>query len=216
VLCTGYISADDEHHSARLLHKVATVYLDDVHLYNRALEEHLKHMRLVLQRFKEEGFKLRLKNRYFGLLDMEYLGYIVSVSKISVSTKKLEGVADRRVHTAQKEVRNFVQFCNFYAKFIHHFSDLTAPLKDLLRKSQPQKVALTPACLEAFETLKLRLISAPCLILPEASSDATLTVATYASTVGIATFLLQDQGGRLQPFSYWARKLNPPERGNTY
>jgi hypothetical protein len=27
--------------------------------------------------------------------------------------------------------------------------------------------------------------------------------------------MLQDQGG-LQPFSYWARKLNPAERGNTY
>jgi hypothetical protein len=54
------------------------------------------------------------------------------------------------------------------------------------------------ACLEAFETLKLRLISAPCLILPEVSSDATFTVGTYASTVGIATIVLQDQGGGRQ------------------
>jgi hypothetical protein len=99
--------------------------------------------------------------------------------------------------TTQKEVRSFVQFCSFHAK-LHHFSDLTAPSTDLLRKSQPQKVTLTRACLEAFEALKLRLISAPCLILPEVTSDATFTVATYASTVGIATVLLQDQGGGLQ------------------
>jgi hypothetical protein len=97
-----------------------------------------------------------------------------------------------------------------------HFSDLTAPLTDLLRKSQPQKVTLTPACLEAFETLKLRLISALCVILPEVNSDATFTVATYASTVGIAAVMLQEQGGGLQPVSYCARKLNPTERGNTY
>jgi hypothetical protein len=83
-------------------------------------------------------------------------------------------------------------------------------------RSQPQKVTLTRACLEAFETLKLRLISAPCLILPEVGSDATFTVATEASTVGIATVMLQDQGGGLQPVSYWARKLNRFERGNTY
>jgi hypothetical protein len=37
-----------------------------------------------------------------------------------------------------------------------------------------------------------------------------------ALTLGIAAFLLQDQGGGLQPVSYWARKLNPTERGNTY
>jgi hypothetical protein len=120
------------------------------------------------------------------------------------------------VPTTQKEVRSFVQFCNFYARFIHHFSDRTAPLTDLLRKSQPQKVTLTPPCLETFETLKLRLISAPCQILPEVGSDATFTVATYASRVGVAAILLQDQGRGLQPVSYWARKLNPGERGNTY
>jgi hypothetical protein len=28
--------------------------------------------------------------------------------------------------------------------------------------------------------------------------------------------MLQDQGGGLQPVSYWARKLNLDERGNTY
>jgi hypothetical protein len=147
---------------------------------------------------------------------MEYLGYTVSAGKISVSTKKVEAVADWPVPTTQKEVRSFVQFCNFYAKFIHHFSDLTAPLTDLLRKSQPQKVTLTPTCLEAFKTLKLRLISAPCPILPEVGSDATFTVATDASTMGIAAVLLQDQGGGLQPVSYWAHKLNLAELGNTY
>ena len=54
------------------------------------------------------------------------------------------------------------------------------------------------------------------MILPEVSSDATFTVATDASTAGIAAVMLQDQGGGLQPVSYWARKLNPAERGNTY
>jgi hypothetical protein len=160
--------------------------------------------------------KLRLKKCFFGLQEMEYLGCIVPAGKISVSTKKVEAVADWSMPTTQKEVRSFVLFCNFYARFIHHFSDLTAPLTDLLRKSQPQKVTLTSACLEAFETLKLRLISTPCLILPEVGSDATLTVATDASTLGIAALMLQDQGGGLQLVSYWARKLNPTERGNTY
>jgi hypothetical protein len=100
-------------------------------------------MRLVLQRFKEEGLKLRLKKCFFGLQEMEYLGFTVSTGKISVSTKKVEAVADWPVPTTQKEVRSFVEFCNFYARFIHHFSELTAPLTDLLRKSQPHKVTLT-------------------------------------------------------------------------
>jgi hypothetical protein len=173
------------------LHKFVPVYLDDVCIYSRTLKEHLEHLRLVLQRFKEEGLKLRLKKCFFGLQEMEYLGYTMSAGKSSVSTKKVEAVADWLVPETQKEVRSFV----------HHFSDLTAPLTDLLRKSQPQKVTLTSTCLEAFETLKLRLISAPCLILPEVGSDAAFTVAIDASTVGIAAVLLQNQGGGLQPVS---------------
>jgi hypothetical protein len=66
---------------------------------------------------------------------MEYLGYTVIQGKTSVSTKKVDAVADWLVPTTQTEVRRFVQICNFYARFIHHFSDLTAPLTDLLRKS---------------------------------------------------------------------------------
>jgi hypothetical protein len=41
-------------------------------------------------------------------------------------------------------------------------------------------------------------------------------VATNASTMGIAEVMLEDQGGGLQQVSYWARKLNLIERGNTY
>jgi hypothetical protein len=57
--------------------KFVAVYLDDVCIYNRRLDEHLELMRLVIQRFKEEGLKLRLKKCFFGLHDMDCLGYTV-------------------------------------------------------------------------------------------------------------------------------------------
>jgi hypothetical protein len=78
------------------------------------MDEHVEYLRLVLQRFKAEGLKLRLKKCFFDLQYMEPLGYTVSTGKTSVSTKKVEAVADRPMPTTQKEVRSFVQFCNFY------------------------------------------------------------------------------------------------------
>jgi hypothetical protein len=90
------------------LHKFVTVDLDDVCIYNRTMEEHLKHLRLVLQRFKEEGLKFRLKECFFGLQEMEYHGYNVSACKVSVSAKKVEAVADLPMPTTQKEVRSLV------------------------------------------------------------------------------------------------------------
>jgi hypothetical protein len=71
------------------VHKFVIVYLDDVCIYSRTLEEHMEQLRLVPQRLKEEGLKSRLKKCYFGLQKMEYLGYTVLAGKISVSTKKV-------------------------------------------------------------------------------------------------------------------------------
>jgi hypothetical protein len=48
--------------------KFDTIYLGDACMYNRTIEEHIRHLRLVLQRFKEEGLHLRLKTLFlFGL-----------------------------------------------------------------------------------------------------------------------------------------------------
>jgi hypothetical protein len=47
--------------------KFVTVYLDDVYIFSRTMKEHLEHLRLVLQRFKEEGLKLRLKKYFFDI-----------------------------------------------------------------------------------------------------------------------------------------------------
>jgi hypothetical protein len=43
------------------LHKFVTAYPDDVCVFSRTVDGHMEHMRMVLQRFKAEGLKLRLK-----------------------------------------------------------------------------------------------------------------------------------------------------------
>jgi len=62
------------------------------------------------------------------------------------------------------------------------------------------------------------MISFPVLPIPKSSRDATFIVATYASKVGIAGALLQeDSEGHLRPCAYWARKLKDAEtRYNAY
>jgi hypothetical protein len=87
------------------LHKFVTVYTIDVCVYNHTFKEHFEHLRLVLQRFKEEGFKWHLKKCLFGLQGMKYLGYTLSDGTISVSTKRVDAVANTPVPTTQKEAR---------------------------------------------------------------------------------------------------------------
>jgi hypothetical protein len=91
------------------LNKFVTVYPSDVCVYSRTPREHMEHLRLALQRLKEEGLNLRLKKCFLGLQEMEDLGYTVSIGKISVSTNKL-----RPLQTSQRlrSRRKFAVSCN--------------------------------------------------------------------------------------------------------
>ena len=84
----------------------------------------------------------------------------------------------------------------------------------MLRKNEPMKLVWSDRTIFAFKLLVCRLISAPVLFLPDARIGAMFTIATYASNVGIAGVLLQDQGSGLglQPCECFARKLKPAER----
>jgi hypothetical protein len=71
---------------------------------------------------------MRLKKCFFRPQEMEYLGCTVLDRNLSVSSTTAEAVKERPVPKTQRVIRNFVKFCIFYAKFIHHFSDLSWPL----------------------------------------------------------------------------------------
>jgi hypothetical protein len=99
------------------LHKFVTVYLDDVYIYNRTLDEHWEHLRLVLQRFKEEGLKLRLTTCFFGLQEMEYLGYTVFAGRMLVSTKKSRPLLTSHFLKHRKRLAVLCNSARFYPSF---------------------------------------------------------------------------------------------------
>ena len=77
-------------------------------------------------------------------------------------------------------------------RFIHHFSDYSAPMTDMLKQDMPTKLVWSDLTRSAFESSVLRLTSAPVLAVPDTRIAAMFTVATDASNVGIAGVLLQD------------------------
>ena len=49
---------------------------------------------------------------------------------------KLAGIADWPAPSTLRQLQSFLGFGNFYQKFIHHYSELTHPLNELLQKDQ--------------------------------------------------------------------------------
>jgi len=96
-----------------------------------------------------------------------------------------------------------VALCSFNRKFLYHFAGCSAPLTTLCRKSLPGRVVHSDTTMAVFGTLKAKMISAPVLMIPKFGQNAEIIVATYASKVGSAGVLLQeDSEGHLRPCAY--------------
>ena len=68
------------------------IYLDDVIVYSKTEEEHLVHLRTMLERFMEHGLKLKLCN--FFCTEISYLGHKVSAAGMELGTEGLKGIAE--------------------------------------------------------------------------------------------------------------------------
>ena len=65
------------------------VYFDDILVYNKSLDEHIEHLRCVLNVLRNEKLYVNFKKCTFCLEKVVFLGYVVSAKGIEVDEKKL-------------------------------------------------------------------------------------------------------------------------------
>ena len=94
----------------------------------------MKHLRKVFELLRNNSLKLRIRKSTFAQKETNYLGLIVGNGTVRPDPETIKAVKDWPLPTTQKELKSFVQFCSYYGRFIHHFSDCSAPLTDMLRK----------------------------------------------------------------------------------
>ena len=184
---------------------VAT-YLDDVLIFSTTFEEHLVHLRSVLDRLLEVGLKLKPAKCHFICQSVEYLGHLVTPQGISPNPAR---VAAYPTPTSVKEMRQFVGIASYYRRFIKGFAKVAQPLHALTQKGAVFKWSVS--CQEAFQHLKNLLVEAPVLSYPDFLKPFTLE--TDASVLGLGAVLSQQQDdGHLHPVAYASRALSPQEK----
>ena len=107
--------------------------------------------------------------------------------------------------TTKKRIRSFMGLAGYYRDFILNFAALAAPLSDLSRKGQPNKVEWGEAQEKAYQSIKVLLIKEPVLQLSDPGK--TYFLQTDASGSGIGAVLMQKHDGKLFPVCYASKKL---------
>ena len=182
-----------------------SVYLDDILVFSKNLNEHLEHLRLVIERQMEVGLKLKPSKCKLAQHELEYLGHVVSREGLRTNPKLTEAVVDFPRPQSVHDVRSLA---SYYRRFILHFAKIARPLHRLTCKDT--RFDWSPECQIAFQELKQRLSSAPVLAYP--NFDAQFVLETDASNKGLGAVLSQAQeGGNLHPVGYASRALSPSE-----
>nr|KYP37777.1 Transposon Ty3-I Gag-Pol polyprotein [Cajanus cajan] len=170
------------------LDRFVVVFIDDILVYSKTREEHVEHLRIVLQTLKEKQLYAKLPKCEFWLDSVNFLGHVISKGGIAVDPAKVEAVLEWRTPKSVFEIRSFLGLAGYYRRFIENFSRLALPLTKLTKKDQP--FVWDSRCEESFQELKRRLTSAPVLVLPDPSK--TFEVFCDASKLGLGGVLMQE------------------------
>ena len=163
------------------------VYLDDIMIYSKNFEEHMRHIDKVLDKLKENNMIVKLKKCQFGKRNIEFLGHIVGRDGLKPDEKKIEKIKQIKVPETVTQVRSFLGLCSYYRRFIKDFARIAKPLYHLVKKEVPFE--WTNKQQKAFEELKIRLMEKPILDYPDLEKEFILI--TDASGEGLGAILAQ-------------------------
>ena len=112
------------------------VYMDDILIFSKTLEEHVGIVKEVLEILNNNKLSIQTKKCRFHQTKIEYLGTIISKDRIEVDPAKIKGISDWPKPRDKHEVRQFLGFCNFYRQFIKGFAQAAKPLTELTGKKE--------------------------------------------------------------------------------
>ena len=179
-------------------------YIDDVVIYSDNWSDHIHQIKRFFQIMREAKLTINLMKSEFGKATVKYLGHIVGQGQVRPLDAKIQTIAKFPIPTSRKELARFLGMAGYYRNFCLNFSDIAAPLTNLLSKKV--KFVWTDDCQMAFDKVKLLLQKSPVLKSPDYEKPFKLII--DSSDVGTGSVLVQEASDGLDhPVSYFSKKF---------
>ena len=184
---------------SNLLDVCIVIFLDDILIYLNNMSEHHQYIKEILKRLHKAGLYAKAEKCEFHSELVEYLGYILSSSSLTMSNDKIKIIQDWLEPKKVKDIQSFLGFANFYCWFIFNYSDIVIPLTRLTWKDIPWKLDFS--CQDAFNSLKKTFTSK--LILTHWISNAQLIMETDALDYALAGILsIVNEDNEVHPVAF--------------
>ncbi len=131
------------------------VYLDDILVGSASPEEHLRHLRAVLQRLRKFGLVLDLEKCQFGRASVDFLGHLITAEGAALMQKHVAAIQEFPRLADTKQLQSFLGLVNFYRRFIPAAAQILLPLTEALKGSKSAKLSLDAnhgACLRPHQS----------------------------------------------------------------
>ena len=191
-----------------LLDQCVIAYLDDILIYSKTLDQHIRDVLKVLKCLDEVHLKLEPEKCEFHKQEVPFLGYIVTTNGLRQDPEKVKSILEWPAPTNVKEVQSFLGVVNFNRKFIQGFSEIALPLTRLTRKDTEFSWANEQE--QAFNKLKTEVTKEPTLMTFQPGKP--IRIETDASDTAIGACLLQQKDQKWHPVAYHSKKMTDTEQ----
>jgi hypothetical protein len=151
------------------LYKFIQVFIDDIFIYSRMMEEHDECLCLILQCLGKHKLYGKLSKCSLYQSNIHCLGHVISGEGITVDPAKVKGIMECPVPTNVPEVCSFMGLARYYQQFVKGFSKIANLTMELQKKNK--KFVWNEKCAEEFWRLKEILTTTPIIKVPD--MDAT-------------------------------------------
>ena len=110
--------------------EICVPYLDDIIIFSASFNDHIEHLRLVLQRLKKHGVKLKPKKCTMFKKEVVFLGRVVSEEGYKLDPSTIAPIL-RQKETLPKtvnEVGKLMGFLNYYRRYVANFAGMAKPI----------------------------------------------------------------------------------------
>jgi hypothetical protein len=192
-----------------LLDRGMVIFLDDILIYSKSAKEHERLLREVFTRLRDNQLFCKDSKCELWRTEVTFLGHVINKHGVSMEASKIEAVNLWLRPNDPSDIRAFLGLAGFYRRFIHRFSQIAAPMTDLLVKGA--NFEWLDRHEHAFQSLKVALTHAP--ILRPFDHDSPCTLDLDASDFAVGGVLLQATGPNdLRPVAFESKRLDRAER----